>query len=148
MTQWVTNEEWKLAVHSNILREITSQLQSHCSNHHTLRVATCSEPSSLFNWLNGQQSGMFSQMFKDFLSNFLRVSKLRDVEGFQKPSLFLSLLNVRPWIFFIRPLQVCSTRIKVTNRIFNGSAQVIQQEVQVISRVKLYLPSFAMFLTQ
>ena len=35
-----------------------------------------------------------------------------------------------------------NARIKATNMIFNGSAQVMQQEVQVISRVKLFLPSF------
>ena len=67
-------------------------------------VATRSEPSKVLNWLNGQQSDMFSQMFIDFLSSFFRVSKLRDVEGFQEICLFLSLLNERPWIFFIRSL--------------------------------------------
>ena len=35
-----------------------------------------------------------------------------------------------------------NARIKATNMIFNCSAQVMQQKVQVISRVKLFLPSF------
>lgn len=35
-----------------------------------------------------------------------------------------------------------NARIKATNMIFNDSAQVMQQKVQVISRVKLFLPSF------
>ena len=38
--------------------------------------------------------------------------------------------------------------MRVTNMIFNGSAQLMTQEVQVISRVKLFFPSFAMFLPQ
>ena len=52
-------------------------------------MATWLEPSTVLNGLSGRQSEMFGHIFIDVLLNFLRVSKLSDVEGFLKLCLFL-----------------------------------------------------------
>ena len=70
---------------------------------------------------------LFGHIFIDVLLNFLRVSKLSDVEGFLKLCLFLEftkcatldILNLFSW------LEIYVTRVKATNMIFNGSARVM-----------------------
>ena len=52
-------------------------------------MATWLEPSTVLNGLRGRQSEMFGHIFIDVLLNFLRLSKLSDVEGFLKLCLFL-----------------------------------------------------------
>ena len=85
----------------------------------------------MLNGLSGRQSEMFGHIFIDVLLNFLRVSKLSDVEGFLKLCLFLEftkcatldILNLFSSLEIY--IYIYITRVKATNMIFNGSARVM-----------------------
>ena len=81
----------------------------------------------MLNGLSGRQSKMFGQIFIDVLLNFLRVSKLSDVEGFLKVCLFLEFTKCATLdiLNLFSSLEIYLTRVKATNMIFNGSARVM-----------------------
>ena len=81
----------------------------------------------MLNGLSGRQSKMFGQIFIDVLLNFLRVSKLSDVEGFLKLCLFLEFTKCATLdiLNLFSSLEIYITRVKATNMIFNGSARVM-----------------------
>ena len=81
----------------------------------------------MLNELSGRQSKMFGQIFIDVLLNFLRVSKLSDVEGFLKVCLFLEFTKCATLdiLNLFSSLEIYLTRVKATNMIFNGSARVM-----------------------
>ena len=81
----------------------------------------------MLNGLSGRQSKMFGQIFIDVLLNFLRVSKLSDVEGFLKVCLFLEFTKCATLdiLNLFSSLEIYITRVKATNMIFNGSARVM-----------------------
>ena len=81
----------------------------------------------MLNGLSGRQSKMFGQIFIDVLLNFLRVSKLSDVEGFLKVCLFLEFTKCATLDILnsFSSLEIYITRVKATNMIFNGSARVM-----------------------
>ena len=81
----------------------------------------------MLNGLSGRQSKMFGQIFIDVLLNFLRVSKLSDVEGFLKLCLFLEFTKCATLdiLNLFSSHEIYITRVKATNMIFNGSARVM-----------------------
>ena len=83
----------------------------------------------MLNGLSGRQSEMFGHIFIDVLLNFLRVSKLSDVEGFLKLCLFLEFTKCATLdilnLFSSLEIYIYITRVKATNMIFNGSARVM-----------------------
>ena len=81
----------------------------------------------MLNGLSGRQSKMFGHIFIDVLLNFLRVSKLSDVEGFLKLCLFLEFTKCATLdiLNLFSSLEIYLTRVKATNMIFNGSARVM-----------------------
>ena len=81
----------------------------------------------MLNGLSGRQSKMFGQIFIDVLLNFLRVSKLSDVEGFLKVCLFLEFTKCATLdiLNLFSSLEIYITLVKATNMIFNGSARVM-----------------------
>ena len=81
----------------------------------------------MLNGLSGRQSKMFGQIFIDVLLNFLRVSKLSDVEGFLKLCLFLEFTKCATLdiLNLFSSHEIYLTRVKATNMIFNGSARVM-----------------------
>ena len=81
----------------------------------------------MLNGLSGRQSKMFGHIFIDVLLNFLRVSKLSDVEGFLKLCLFLEFTKCATLdiLNLFSSLEIYITRVKATNMIFNGSARVM-----------------------
>ena len=81
----------------------------------------------MLNGLSGRQSKMFGHIFIDVLLNFLRVSKLSDVEGFLKVCLFLEFTKCATLdiLNLFSSLEIYLTRVKATNMIFNGSARVM-----------------------
>ena len=133
---WVTDEEWRLAVRSNIVREMISKFQSHCSNHYTPRRGHIPGAKYGLEWINWPAAGNVWPNFIIVLLNFLKVSKFSDFEGFQKQCLFLEYTRYATLDVLYRLRY--STRIKVTNMIFNGSAQVMYQEVQVSHKLNYF----------
>ena len=81
----------------------------------------------MLNGLSGRQSKMFGHIFIDVLLNFLRVSKLSDVEGFLKLCLFLEFTKCATLdiLNLFSSHEIYITRVKATNMIFNGSARVM-----------------------
>ena len=81
----------------------------------------------MLNGLSGRQSKMFGRIFIDVLLNFLRVSKLSDVEGFLKLCLFLEFTKCATLdiLNLFSSHEIYITRVKATNMIFNGSARVM-----------------------
>ena len=81
----------------------------------------------MLNGLSGRQSKMFGHIFIDVLLNFLRVSKLSDVEGFLKLGLFLEFTKCATLdiLNLFSSHEIYITRVKATNMIFNGSARVM-----------------------
>ena len=81
----------------------------------------------MLNGLSGRQSKMFGHIFIDVLLNFLRLSKLSDVEGFLKLCLFLEFTKCATLdiLNLFSSLEIYITRVKATNMIFNGSARVM-----------------------
>ena len=70
---------------------------------------------------------LFGHIFIDVLLNFLRVSKLSDVEGFLKLCLFLEFTKCATLdiLNLFSSHEIYITRVKATNMIFNGSARVM-----------------------
>ena len=81
----------------------------------------------MLNGLSARQSKMSGHIFIDVLLNFLRVSKLSDVEGFLKLCLFLEFTKCATLdiLNLFSSLEIYITRVKATNMIFNGSARVM-----------------------
>ena len=81
----------------------------------------------MLNGLSGRQSKTFGHIFIDVLLNFLRVSKLSDVEGFLKLCLFLEFTKCATLdiLNLFSSHEIYITRVKATNMIFNGSARVM-----------------------
>ena len=70
---------------------------------------------------------LYGHIFIDVLLNFLRVSKLSDVEGFLKLCLFLEFTKCATLdiLNLFSSHEIYITRVKATNMIFNGSARVM-----------------------
>ena len=113
-----------------------SKFQSHCSNHYTPRRGHIPGAKYGLEWINWPAAGNVWPNFIIVLLNFLKVSKFSDFEGFQKQCLFLEFTRYATLDFLYRLRY--STRIKVTNMIFNGSAQVMYQKVQVIHKLNYF----------
>ena len=78
-------------------------------------------------WIKWPAVKNYFNIFIDVLLNFLRVSKLSDVEGFLKLRLFLEFTKCATLdiLNLFSSHEIYITRVKATNMIFNGSARVM-----------------------
>ena len=96
---WVTDEEWNLAVRSNIVGVI-SKFQSHCSNHCTLCCGHMLGAKYGLEWTKWPAVRNVCRNFHRFSFELLESIKVNDVEGFQRLVLFLKLTKCATFDIF------------------------------------------------